>query len=126
MPGYLASRNDLPTATRHAQAARELADKAWAQRKGDGEFVNYVSRAYNLLATVEQEAGRIEDCVALMQQALARVREAMPGLPPGVDKLRAQSAITATLVRALGGTISAANGPPLGGACLAVALPGAD
>ena len=98
MPGYLASRNDLPTATRHAQAARELADKAWAQRKGDGEFVNYVSRAYNLLATVEQEAGRIEDCVALMQQALARVREAMPGLPPGVDKLRAQSAITATLV----------------------------
>ena len=32
-----------------------------------------------------------------MQQALARAR-GHAGLPPGVDKLRAQSAITATLV----------------------------
>lgn len=32
-------------------------------------------------------------------------------------------AITATLVTALGGTITATNGPPLGGACLTVTLP---
>ena len=32
-------------------------------------------------------------------------------------------AITATLVSSLGGTISATNGPPLGGACLTITLP---
>ncbi|MEO3690969.1 serine/threonine-protein kinase [Roseateles paludis] len=112
MPGYLASRNDLATATRHAQAARELVDRVWAAQRGHGDFVSYASRAYNLLASVDQEADRIEASVALMQQGLALVREAMPQLPPGPDRLRAQGAITATLVNV--GNMLDDNGVGLG------------
>ncbi|MFG6432775.1 serine/threonine-protein kinase [Roseateles sp. LYH14W] len=96
MPGYPGSLEKPDDARRHAQAAMALVAKAWPTQKGNALFATYASRAYNVMASAEQEAGRLEEAVKLTRQGLKLAEEGYSLAPPGVDRLRLLGAITAS------------------------------
>ncbi|MGQ3050860.1 MAG: serine/threonine-protein kinase [Roseateles sp.] len=96
MPGYPGSLEKPNDARHHAEAAMSLATRAWPTQKGNALFATYASRAYNVMASAEQEAGRLEEAVKLTRQGLKLAEEGFALAPPGVDRLRLLGAITAS------------------------------
>jgi len=96
MPGYPGSLARPEEAVGHARAAMALVEQAWPSRKADPMFASYASRAYNVMASAEQEAGRLEQAAALTRQGLKLAEEARALAPPGVDRLRLLGAVTAS------------------------------
>jgi hypothetical protein len=96
MPGYPGSLDQPDEARRHAQAAMALVAQAWPTQKAQPLFATYASRAYNVMASAEQEAGRLETAATLTRQGLALADEAYALAPPGADRLRLLGAITAS------------------------------
>jgi hypothetical protein len=96
MPGYPGSLEQPGKAIAHARQAMALVAQAWPTRKADPLFATYASRAYNVMASAEQEAGRLEAAVQLTRQGLQLAEEAFALAPPGVERLRLLGAITAS------------------------------
>ncbi|WP_457419064.1 serine/threonine-protein kinase [Roseateles sp. P5_E7] len=96
MPGYPGSLEKPDDARRHAQAAMDLVARAWPTQKSNALFATYASRAYNVMASAEQEAGRLEQAATLTRQGLKLAEEGYTLAAPGVDRLRLLGAITAS------------------------------
>ncbi|KQW51309.1 MULTISPECIES: serine/threonine-protein kinase [unclassified Roseateles] len=96
MPGYPGSLEKQDDARRHAEAAMALVARAWPTQKRNALFATYASRAYNVMASAEQEAGRLEEAVELTRHGLKLAEEGFVLALPGVDRLRLLGAITAS------------------------------
>lgn len=96
MPGYPGSLDQPEEAIAHAKAAMALVTQAWPTQKSDPVFATYASRAYNVMASAEQESGRLDEAATLSRQGLKLAEEASALAAPGVDRLRLVGAIVAS------------------------------
>ncbi|RZJ12614.1 MAG: serine/threonine protein kinase [Rubrivivax sp.] len=96
MPGYPGSLDRPEEAIAHAKEAMSLVTQAWPTQKVDPVFATYASRAYNVMASAEQESGRLEEAATLTRQGLKLAEEAAALAAPGVDRLRLLGAIVAS------------------------------